>query len=307
MLEGARPDDAADDWQVKELIKQHLFRKGVDEEKIVVLIIDEGQKIPAFCLEILREFLNYETNAFKLLQIVIFAQKELAQSLDLYPNFSDRINLTHPLGPMNFADTRAMIRFRLDQSGRNSAGSTLLFTFAALWAVYRQTGGYPRRIIHLCHRCLLTAIIQNRFRIDWFTVRSCAKRDTAAAGRTDRRLAFAVVAAFLLVCVAAVLSTENARRLVFGKNKVTVSVALQPKAIQPAPTPAENPQPPVELKQPKGPDPATPQVIPPSPIAKNPAGFQAADAPADRHPAAEDEENLYEMPAMLWRRDARTK
>jgi general secretion pathway protein A len=50
------------EWQLKESIKNYLFQKGVDEGKIVVLIVDEGQKLPGFCLEILREFLNYETN-----------------------------------------------------------------------------------------------------------------------------------------------------------------------------------------------------------------------------------------------------
>jgi general secretion pathway protein A len=45
------------EWQLKENIKNYLFNKGVNEEKIIVLIIDEGQKIPENCLEILREFL----------------------------------------------------------------------------------------------------------------------------------------------------------------------------------------------------------------------------------------------------------
>jgi len=78
------------EWQLKEYIKKYLFRKGVDEKKTVVLIIDEGQKLPEFCMEILREFLNYETNEFKLLQIVIFAQNEFRQILKAHANFADR-------------------------------------------------------------------------------------------------------------------------------------------------------------------------------------------------------------------------
>ena len=39
---------AESEWQLKEGIKQHLFQKGVDEKKTVVLIIDEGQKLPVF-------------------------------------------------------------------------------------------------------------------------------------------------------------------------------------------------------------------------------------------------------------------
>ncbi|MBU4287620.1 MAG: ATP-binding protein, partial [Proteobacteria bacterium] len=78
-LEKAEKD--SDEWQIKERIKNYLFQKGVDDEKKTILIIDEGQKIPVFCLEILREFLNYETNEYKLLQIVIFAQREFEQTL----------------------------------------------------------------------------------------------------------------------------------------------------------------------------------------------------------------------------------
>ena len=62
-------DEVKTEWQIKESIKSYLFQKGVDEGKTVVLIIDEGQKLPEFCREILREFLNYETNEFKLLQM----------------------------------------------------------------------------------------------------------------------------------------------------------------------------------------------------------------------------------------------
>ena len=49
------------EWQIKEKIKNFLFEQGVQEQKNIVLVIDEGQKIPDDCLEILREFLNYET------------------------------------------------------------------------------------------------------------------------------------------------------------------------------------------------------------------------------------------------------
>ncbi len=120
MFTGEKPPLGSDDWQVKEQIKQYLFRKGVGENKTVVLIIDEGQKIPAFCLEILREFLNYETNEYKLLQIVIFAQQEFEGTIRKYPNFADRINLYHTLKPLNFRDTRLMIKYRLEKSSNAS-------------------------------------------------------------------------------------------------------------------------------------------------------------------------------------------
>jgi len=200
---GKKPPAGTHDWQAKEEIKQHLFSKGVDEDKTIVLIIDEGQKLPAFCLEILREFLNYETNEFKLLQIVIFAQKEFEGTIRKYLNFADRINLYHQLKPLNFRDTRLMIKYRLEKSS-NSSQKRHLFTYQALRAVYRITGGYPRKIINLCHHAILSLIIQNRSKIGYFLVCTCARRVFPEEAQKKRRLRAAtavagVIAATLLI------------------------------------------------------------------------------------------------------------
>ncbi len=64
----------------------NLIRELVEEGKLIVLLIDEGQKLPPFRLEILREFLHYGTNHCKLLQIVIFTQKHLREKIDAYAN-----------------------------------------------------------------------------------------------------------------------------------------------------------------------------------------------------------------------------
>jgi general secretion pathway protein A len=200
MLVGKKPVAGSHDWQIKEHIKQYLFRKGVDEKKTVVLIIDEGQKIPAFCLEILREFLNYETNEYKLLQIVIFAQTEFEKTIRKYPNFADRINLYHQLKPLGFKDTRRMIKFRLEKSS-NSRRKLNLFSYPALWAIFRITGGYPRKIINLCHQSILSMIIQNRSKSSYFLVRACARRVFPEESRRRK----IVTAAATLAAAAAVL------------------------------------------------------------------------------------------------------
>jgi general secretion pathway protein A len=203
MLVGKKPVAGSHDWQIKEHIKQYLFRKGVDQKKTIVLIIDEGQKIPAFCLEILREFLNYETNEFKLLQIVIFAQKEFENTIRKYPNFADRINLFHLLKPLSFNDTRLMIKFRLEKSS-NSRRKLNLFTYPALWAIYRITGGYPRKIINLCHQSILSMIIQNRSKSGYFLVRACARR---VFPEESRRRKFILTGAALAGAAAVLLLT----------------------------------------------------------------------------------------------------
>jgi general secretion pathway protein A len=160
------------EWQLKEQIKDYLFGRGVDEKRIVVLVIDEGQKIPENCLEILREFLNYETNSFKLLQIIIFAQKEFQSLLKRRANLFDRVNLLYYLQPLNFEQMRAMIKFRVSVA-RDFEIAPSLFSFGGLVAIYLATGGYPRKVVSLCHQIILKMIIRNKKKAGWFLVRRC--------------------------------------------------------------------------------------------------------------------------------------
>ena len=204
MLMGPKAKLASNEWQIKEQIKQFLFKSGVKEDKTTVLIIDEGQKIPVFCLEILREFLNYETNEFKLLQIIIFAQKEFENTIKKYANFADRINLYHYIKPLSFRDTRMMIKFRLEKS-KEANKKIDIFSYPALLKIFRITEGYPRKIINLCHHCVLAMIVQNRSKVSAALVRSCIKR---AFPKEPRRwkgavatAAAAVFAAFILVSI----------------------------------------------------------------------------------------------------------
>ena len=171
----ANSGSATSEWQLKENIKNYLFGKGVDEGKIVVLIVDEGQKLPDFCLELLREFLNYETNEFKLLQIVIFAQKEFEHILKKQKNFADRVNFYYLLRPLNFLETQGMVKFRIAKAS-DVDKPPALFSYPGLWALYPATGGYPRKIVTLCHQVVLALIIQNRSKAGWFLVRSCSRR-----------------------------------------------------------------------------------------------------------------------------------
>ena len=159
------------EWKLRENIKNYLFEQGVNKDKIIVLIIDEGQKIPDFCMELLREFLNYETNEYKLLQIIIFAQKEFKAKLKNHPGFTDRINLFYDLGPLSLRDTRLMIKYRLDKASETGK-SVVKFSRPASRAIYEATEGYPRKVVKLCHQIILKLIIKSRSRAGYFLVRS---------------------------------------------------------------------------------------------------------------------------------------
>ncbi len=213
MFEKHKTGNGTSDWQLKEIINKYLFHQGVDDERIVVLIIDEGQKLPDFCLEILREFLNYETNDQKLLQIIIFAQKEFDAYLEDHKNFSDRINLYHVLGPLSFRETKSMIQFRLEKAIKGSH-SPSFFSFLALRAIYRATEGYPRRVINLCHRIILTLIIQNRSKAGRSLARFCIKKGSFEQPKKWHPIRIGVLSCLFLFLLVFALIPEHLRSLI---------------------------------------------------------------------------------------------
>jgi general secretion pathway protein A len=205
-----KPNGNFSEWQLKENIKNYLFEKGIHEGKTVVLIIDEGQKLPAFCIEILREFLNYETNEYKLLQIVIFAQREFEQIIKAYENFADRVNQYISLEPLNVTDTKRMIEFRMAKASGSDVAPPL-FTYFGILAVYIATRGYPRKIITLCHQVILALIIQNRLKAGWFLIHACARRGLPEKSKRLRWATATAMAAVLVVFIVVALATNSGR------------------------------------------------------------------------------------------------
>ncbi|TVM33150.1 ExeA family protein [Oceanidesulfovibrio marinus] len=179
MLEGTAPEAGLTEWSLKERVKNCLFQRGIDDNKTIVLIIDEGQKIHDRCMELLRELLNYETNNSKLLQIVIFAQLEFEPVIKRFPNFADRINDLIRLGPLNFRHTKELIDYRINLA-RVHMSRTPLFTWGGYYAMYRATGGYPRKIVKLAHKIFLTLILNNDHRANWSLVRTVSKENYLA-------------------------------------------------------------------------------------------------------------------------------
>ena len=148
----------------REAIEHHLFHGGVVEGKTTVLMVDEGQKLTLDMLESLRMLLNYETNEFKLLQVVIFAQMELLGRIGRVRNFMDRVALKYIINPLSEEETAEMIRFRLQSAGLPEGQD--LFTPGAVLAVHSFTQGYPRQIALLCHNALESLVIHDRRVVD---------------------------------------------------------------------------------------------------------------------------------------------
>ena len=149
---------------MRESLEKFLFLKGVTENKTVTLIIDEAQKLNDSSLEVLRVFLNYETNNFKLFQIVLLGQLELHAKIVAIPNFLDRISFKFTLNPLDFDETRKIIEFRVRQAGYTS--NMRVFSDDAIREIHQYSKGYPRRIIMLCHKALKRLLLTSKIVVD---------------------------------------------------------------------------------------------------------------------------------------------
>lgn len=196
-VSGQSPEPGLGLWALKETLKQQLFRLGLVEKRLVVLIIDEGQKIAPENLEILREMLNYETNTSKLLQIVIFGQRELEPIVEAMPNLADRINVRRRLSPLSFAETRRMIRHRLAVA---AAGATpaARFSLPATLAIQLSSGGSPRKTVRLCHMALLEMLVRGKTCVGLLDVLRSARPDGIRRKSPRRAVGLAALAAIVL-------------------------------------------------------------------------------------------------------------
>jgi general secretion pathway protein A len=158
----------------KEMIKKFLFQKGVEENKTIVLVVDEAQKLNSLSLETLRVLLNYETNDFKLLQLVLLGQLELLPRIKEIKNFYDRIVLKYVINPLDESETSDLIDFRLKHSGFSP--EMKLFTNEAVSEIYRYSQGYPRKINLICHNALRNLLMSNKTLIDGAIIREVITR-----------------------------------------------------------------------------------------------------------------------------------
>lgn len=130
-----------------------------------ILIIDEAQNLAPSLLEQVRLLSNLETEKRKLLQIVLFGQKELQEKLCLpqLRQFDQRITVRATILPLDLRETSRYIQHRMSVAG--AAGSAFLSP-AAERQLHRRSRGVPRRINQLCDRALLAACVRNAARVE---------------------------------------------------------------------------------------------------------------------------------------------
>ncbi len=137
-----------------EALNQFLLQ---NRRRICTLIIDDAQNLnKRGQLELLRLVQNLETQQYKLLNLVFFAQLEWIEVLRAAPNFEQRISTTSILEPIGYEEFCQLVEFRLFQAGVTQ-GLGPEFEAAALHAIHAYAEGNPRMIVTICRNTLLAA------------------------------------------------------------------------------------------------------------------------------------------------------
>ena len=124
-----------------------------------LLVVDEVQSLSIAALEELRMLSNIAIDGRAPLQTILLGQPQFRRTLgrsDL-DQLRQRVLASHHLGPLTEAETRAYIEHRLHTAGW--AGNPA-WEDAAFAAVFRHSGGLPRRINTLCSRVLLLGALE---------------------------------------------------------------------------------------------------------------------------------------------------
>ena len=144
--------------QIMQGISACLLQHAAQHRRVVVCI-DEAQAIPVRTVESLRLLSNLETEKQKLLQIVLLGQPDLDDKLARpeIRQLLQRITFSEYLGPMALHRVPVYLAHRLATAALNEAADLQIFTSEAADVIAQASGGVPRLINVLAHKCLMLA------------------------------------------------------------------------------------------------------------------------------------------------------
>lgn len=152
---------------------REFLLSAYDDEKKVLLIIDEAQLMTQELLEEIRLLSNIEKTHTKLINIFFVGQNEFNESLKLPQNRAvrQRLTLNYNIDPLTPKETANYVKYRLKIAGAKDE----IFEPEALQQIFIYSGGFPRRINILCDHALLSGYVKEVKTIDMGIVRECAK------------------------------------------------------------------------------------------------------------------------------------
>lgn len=134
------------------------------QERRLVMIIDECHLLNAECLHMVRTISNIEIPECKLTTCLLFGEERFASRLQhpSYESLRNRMYLRGELLPMSAEECAQYVKFRLMVAGRIHD----LFDASALAALHARSGGVCRNLSKLCMLTLLHGAMQGKSSID---------------------------------------------------------------------------------------------------------------------------------------------
>ena len=140
-----------------------------------LLIVDEVQALPVDSLEELRMLSNFQAGGHALLQILLLGQPEFRERLqgsERLEQLRQRVIAIHHLDPMEPHEVADYVAHRLSVVGWQGRPD---FADDAFEALYRGSGGVPRRLNQLAARVMLAAALEGHELIDGRLVRQVVR------------------------------------------------------------------------------------------------------------------------------------
>jgi MSHA biogenesis protein MshM len=164
---------------------RHCLLLHAQEGRRVVVCIDEAQAIPLRTVESLRLLSNLETEKKKLLQLVLLGQPDLDEKLARpeIRQLLQRITFSEYLGPMQAGRVAAYLEHRMATAALSTETPLDVFGPRAARAIAHYSGGVPRLINILAHKCLMLAYGEDVSRVTLGHVHLAAKDTPGIAAR----------------------------------------------------------------------------------------------------------------------------
>lgn len=154
--------------RVKDLSKADLLMSleaflvtQTSQGKRCLLIVDEAQNLTPRAVEELRMLSNFQFGQQALLQTFLVGQPEFRAILQSpsMQQLRQRVTATCHIGPLDQAETQGYIEHRLECVG---ASGRPTFDAAAYEAIFKASGGIPRRINLIADRLLLLGCLSDK-------------------------------------------------------------------------------------------------------------------------------------------------
>ncbi len=138
-------------------LRDFVTRKS-QEDRRVIIIIDEAQNLPADTLEELRLLSNLETDKDKLIQIILLGQPELESKLmtDKLRQLNQRISTRIYLRHFGYRETMDYIDYRVITAGKKK----LQINKKVGKLIHKYSSGTPRLINMIMSRTLMAAFLE---------------------------------------------------------------------------------------------------------------------------------------------------